>query len=359
MRTVTSVHSPQTRVKARLQGEWLASLCLIRTVAAVSLLRTLLTRVLPLCSNAGWWIGAACVLPGIAAFCLGLLLLRKTGTACLCDAMRAVLGKGGVWGFSILLTLLLTLDGASSMTALITFFTEGIGASGPRLHMALLTAGVLLFCLNREGLPRGMFLLRYGMIACALIIAVDAFFKAQPDALFPLLGEGWDSISAGLRAGGSAAWPLLLILSAPPPEERPRLRSALPAILPVLLSLILLRMLVPAGTLNNWSGLAASLAGPTFFLAPAVRTLAQCLLMLLLFLGVAGAAHLATVTLASPAGKPLKAMPYVLVILLTLSQMLDNARIWATLGMLEPWMLVPLLLLLLLALFLPRRRMPC
>ena len=100
------------------------------------------------------------------------------------------------------LTLPLLLDGIASLTALITFFTEGIGARGSQFTLTLLTASVMLIALNRDGLPRGIYLLRHVLLVAAAIIAINALLDAHPDGIVPLLGEGVPPLLRGnLRRG--------------------------------------------------------------------------------------------------------------------------------------------------------------
>ena len=92
---------------------------------------------------------------------------------------------------------------------------------------------------------------------------------------------------------------------------------------------------------------ARGLVLPTLFLQPAVRTLAQCLLMMTLFLSIAGSAQLAARFLTSSCQKPKKWVPYALIGLLTLTQLFDISRLWRVLTAFTAWSLVPGVLLLL------------
>lgn len=69
--------------------------------------------------------------------------------------------------------------------------------------------------------------------------------------------------------------------------------------------------------------------------------------MMTLFLSIAGSAQLAARFLTSSCQKPKKWVPYVLIGLLTLTQLLDISSLWRILTALTAWSLAPGLLLLL------------
>ncbi|MGN0746297.1 MAG: hypothetical protein ACI4ML_06470, partial [Aristaeellaceae bacterium] len=148
-------------------GDRRARMHQVQLWCVVSLLRTALTGVIPLCGSAGWWLAPVCLAPGLMMYGLSCLAIRKTGASTLTEAARKALGRGGAVMLSMLLALLLMLDGAASMTALVTGFTEGIGTEGTQITMALLTLLALLFCLHRDGLPWGIHLMRWPMLALA------------------------------------------------------------------------------------------------------------------------------------------------------------------------------------------------
>ena len=107
-------------------------------------------------------------------------------------------------------------------------------------------------------------------------------------------------------------------------------------------------LLLPLQTWQDAYALAPTeLALPTLFLQPAVRTLAQCLLMMSLFLSIAGSAQLAARFLTSSCQKPKKRVPYALIGLLTLTQLFDISRLWRVLTAFTAWSLAPGVLLLL------------
>ena len=306
------------RIQKRRAGQRQTQNALIGLLSAVSMTRIGLTQLLPLCGSAAWWLSAACMLPGLCVYGAFRLLLRHTHTRTLTDCARKLLGNFGGILIMLTLTLPLLLDGIASLTALITFFTEGIGARGSQFTLTLLTASVMLIALNRDGLPRGVYLLRHVLLVAAAIIAINALLDTHPDGIVPLLGEGVPPLLSGIRSAWGMSWMLLLLSLAIPPE-----------------------LTVPGRSL------ASRLALPTLFLQPAVRTLAQCLLMMTLFLSIAGSAQLAARFLTSSCQKPKKWVPYALIGLLTLTQLFDISRLWRVLTALTAWSLAPGVLLLL------------
>ena len=49
---------------SRRDGERRAQVTLIRILCAVSIWRTAMTRLLPLCGGAAWWVTLVCLMPG-------------------------------------------------------------------------------------------------------------------------------------------------------------------------------------------------------------------------------------------------------------------------------------------------------
>lgn len=350
MRTIVNVHTPEERLAQRLLGERRARVCLTRLVAVVSMTRTLLTRILPLAGSASWWLTPVCLLPGLLVYVLLLGLLRLTDTAVLSDAMRCALGMAGTWGLSAVMTVLLLMDGAASMTTLVTLFTEGIGTRGTQLTLAVLTGAVLLFCLHREGLPRGIYFLRWPMLLALGILGWEWLGMARLDGLCPPLGNGRSALLAAFRAGFSLAWPLTLLMMKESARPGKRLRPVLPAVLLVVVLALLACLSLPHELLITHHDLSGSLLELTIHLRPAIRTLGICLLMLVLFLAVGGTAQLVTDTVAAPLGRGPAWLPLVLVGFLTLTQCGDIGALWSFLGQCESWLLLPLLLLTLVAL---------
>lgn len=206
------------RIQKRRAGQRQTQNALIGLLSAVSMTRVGLTQLLPLCGSAAWWLSAACMLPGLCVYGALRLLLRHTHTRTLTDCARKLLGNFGGILIMLALTLPLLLDGIASLTALITFFTEGIGARGSQFTLTLLTASVMLIALNHDGLPRGVYLLRHVLLVAAAIIAINALLDAHPDGIVPLLGEGVPPLKNGFRSSWGMSWMLLLLLEFPAEE---------------------------------------------------------------------------------------------------------------------------------------------
>lgn len=278
------------RIQKRRAGQRQTQNALIGLLSAVSMTRIGLTQLLPLCGSAAWWLSAACMLPGLCVYGALRLLLRHTHTRTLTDCARKLLGNFGGILIMLTLTLPLLLDGIASLTALITFFTEGIGARGSQFTLTLLS---------------------------------------------------------GIRSAWGMSWVLLLLLEFPAEEGARRTPAMFVALLPCPVILLLLSLSIPPELTVPGRSLASGLVLPTLFLQPAVRTLAQCLLMMTLFLSIAGSAQLAARFLTSSCQKPKKWVPYALIGLLTLTQLFDISRLWRVLTAFTAWSLAPGVLLLL------------
>ena len=331
------------QVCARLEGERRAKLTLIRLLCAVSIWRTAMTRVLPLGGAAAWWVTLACLLPGFltAALMKGIMLLTRTET--LPEAVRACLGKAGAGVLSLMLTVMLTAEGVSSITALITLFTEGIGTRGTQLTLAVLTGGVLLFSLHREGLSRAAHFLRWGICAAVVLMAAILLTDAKPDNLFPFYGDGRTSAISALRAGVSLAWPVVLLLTVEASSAgRGRLHSGILPAFAAVGALLLLTLLIPHELLVRQTGLAELLLLPTRYAPNALQIVALCLLLLTFFLAIGACAQLATQQLSVTWKTSPVWLPYVVLAVMLVTQVADIPTLWALLGHLEPWLLVPL-----------------
>ncbi|MBE5797225.1 MAG: hypothetical protein E7327_07600 [Clostridiales bacterium] len=336
------IHTPKERLRARQEGERRARTCLVQLICIVSILRTALTRLLPLAGNGAWWLTLGCMLPGAAVFAALRLSMRLTKTATIADLVRACLGRSGGWLACAVLAALTFLDGAASITALITLFTEGVGTRGTQLTLALLTGAVLLACLHREGLPRGVFLLRRTMLAAALVTAGFGLPAVRTDSLFPLLAEGEASLSAAFRAGWSITWPLTLLLTIPQEDGKRQVAAVCPVALTVAAVLLFIALTNPHELLARRASLADSLLLPTRYATPALQMLAQCLMMLAFFFAIGGAALLSSELICAPMGHAPDWLPWAGVILLVAGQAIPAHRLWALLGAAEPWLLVPL-----------------
>lgn len=335
------VHSPQSRLEARRLGELRARRTFLQLICAVSILRTALTRIVPLAGSGAWWLTLVCLLPGAAVLLLMALAMRLTGSSTVDGLLRVCLGRTGGWLLSWLLAAATLLDGASTMTALITLFTEGVGTRGTQLTLAILTGVTLLTCLHREGLPRGAYLLRRVMLAAALLAAAFALPDMRMDHLHPLMGGGAASLTATLRVGVSLAWPFLLLLTLPEEGRAGRAAAICPVVLTVLATLLLLTLTTSHELLARQHTLADCLLQPARYASSALRTLLLCLLMLTFFLAIGGAAQLSTDFLCAPMGQPPRWLPYGVLTLLTATQALPPDRLWTALSLIEPWLLLP------------------
>lgn len=337
----THIHTPGERLAERRRGEMRTERSLVQLLCAVSALRTALTRVLPLGGGATWWVLLLCLLPGVTVLLLGRMACRMTGTRTLTEMTRSVLGQRGAWVTAVVLAALLLLDAAASMTALITLFTEGVGTKGTQLTLALFTGGALLGCLHRKGLPRGVYLLRWPLLAGAAVVLAAQLTHLRVDHLFPMQGGGMRDVAAALRAGSSLAWPAVLLLCLPGENRQPLALEALPALLPPAAVVLALCLAVPHEQLVMHGTLAECLLLPGRYAHEAVRLLSHCLLLLSFFLAIGGAALWSTELLCAPLDRSPQWLPYVVLALLTATQALDAPSLWRLLGKLEPWLLLP------------------
>ena len=348
-----------SQLASRIAGEKCARLTMLRLVCAVSIWRTAMTQVLPLCGAAAWWVTLLCLLPGFAVAALLRLAMHLTCASTLTEAVRACLGKRDAWAVSLVLAALLLVEGLSGLTALITLFTEGVGTRGTAFTLALLTGGALLLALHRDGLPRAVHFLRWPMVAAAVIVGACLLPDVQPDYLFPLHGAGEASVLATLKTGVSLAWPVALLLTASPAKQG-RLHSAVLPAFAAAAALLVVTLILPQELLTGIKGLAQGLLLPTKYASNALRVLYLCLIMAGIFLTIAASVQLATEHLCAPLQQCPGWLPHALLIALILTQAGDTAHLWRWLEMLQPWLLVPLVMLALVSLPLAalRRRKP-
>ena len=196
MRTTTNVHTQQQRIAQRenarrltLQSQWRLILC-------VSILRTAVTQVLPLCGAAGWWVTLICLAPALLLYALGRLALRKAGASTLTECVRRL--PGGCVLLHGMIVLALLVEGGANMTALITLFTHGIGARGTQTTLAAVALGMLILCLKGEGVQRGIYLIRWPTLALLLLSCAGLLDLAETDHVWPVLGGGWADVQAAL-----------------------------------------------------------------------------------------------------------------------------------------------------------------
>lgn len=311
---------------------------LIRLLCAASFLRVGLTQLLPLTGSAAWWTALICLLPGAAILAALRLAMRWTGTSTLAEGLRACLGKRAAWAASWLIGACLLVEALSTLTALLTMFTEGVGTRGTQFTLAVLTMLVLLTCLHRAGLPRAVYLLRWPLTALAGLLLAFALPQMHLDGLYPLGGREAAALPAVVKACWQMGWPLVLLLTVPPvPGQRRGVTAVVPCAWCVgtLLALVLL---LPHEVLLRHAGLADALLLPGWYLPNALRTLAQCGMMLLLFLGLGGMVQGAAEWLCIPCSRVPVWLPCVLTALLTLTQAGDTAGLQRWLNLLSPWL---------------------
>lgn len=333
MKTTSRVHSPEERAEMRRIGQHRCQRSRWRFIACVTMARTTLTRVIPLAGSAGWWVALVCLLPGLALYGLGCWGLKRRGKECL--PVTPILG--------ILTAVALLADGASSMTALATLFTEGVGTPGTQFTLALVAAGMLLFALKRDGLPRGVFLLRWGFVGVLALVLLGYASCARMDHLFPALGGGWSGIRAGIRAGLGMVWPLLLALMEPPVGRRSMVDALPPMLLIIALGLCLC-LAIPHEVLMTSQSLGDALVQTVSHLSPFVQLMGICLWMGGLFLSLGNVCSLGADYLLAPWGRELSWLAGVMVLALAGTQTLEIRPLNQVMSVMEPILLVVLAL---------------
>lgn len=337
MRTTSNVHTPEQRLAARQLAERFALRSQWRLVLCVSILRTAVTQVLPLCGSAGWWVVPVCLAPGLVFYGLGCLALRISGAS----SLTACLPRWAVWLVHGLVALALLVEGVADFTALITLFTQGVGAQGTQFTLAAVAAGMLLLCLRREGLARGVYLLRWVLLALLVTAAAGLLGMTKVDHAFPLLGGGMADVKAALLAGCGMGWPLVLPLLGESVRPR-RLLEPLPPVLLCCLCVACLNLALPYELLAGRTALADSLVLTVSFQPPFLRLTTICLWMAGLFLCIGSAASLSAQSLLAPAGREVQWLPGVLVVGMAATQLADVHGLWQWLKMALPWLLIPL-----------------
>lgn len=307
-----------------LRSQW-------RLVACVCILRTAVTRVLPLCGAAGWWVLLLCLMPAAALYALGRWGLKHNGKLCL---HGSPLASGGA-------AACLLVEGISSMTALVTLFTEGVGTPGTAFTLALVAAGMALFALNREGLARGVYLVRWLLLAALVVVLAGYAARARVDHLFPLLGGGQADIRSGFMAGVGMGWPFLLGLMEPP-VPRNRAGNTLPPMLLGCLAALCLCLCIPHEVLTMRQTLGDALVQTVAHLSPFARLVGICLWMSGLFLSVASVCSLGADRLLAPWGRKLPWLAGVLALGMAAVQLIDTRVLWQAMGHTEPWLMVAL-----------------
>lgn len=326
------------QLSSRITSEIRAERTLLQVLCAVSIWRTASTHIVPLCGASAWWVALVCLLPGFAVALLLRAVMALTGVSTLTEAVRVCLGKVGAVVFSLLLTILLLTEAVASLTALLTVFTQGVGTRGTQFTLAVLTGVVMLFTLHREGLPRAAYLLRWGMAAAAMILAIYCLSEAKVDHLFPLQGAGR---AADLPAP-SLAWPVTLLLTLPATERRGRSCGAVLSSAVAVAAMLIITLLIPNELLLRRIELADVLLQPGWYLPNGLRVLWLGLLMLTFFLAVAAAVHLAAQHLCAPIARWPQWLPHGLLLGVVLTQLAEPRGLWALLTSIQPWLLLPL-----------------
>lgn len=330
-------------IQARAAGERRVESAMLGLLCGVSIGRGALTGIVPACGASAWWVTALCLLPGFLVTALLAGMMRLTHSPTWTEAFRRAWGMPGAWLTAGLLAALLLIDGVSSITVLTTLFTQGIGTRGTQLTLAVLT-GVLLLCsLHREGLARGIFLLRWGMAAAVCIVAACLLPQARMDRLFPLCGEGRSALFDALKSGAGLGWPMVLFLCPQGKGGRGGLRRAGFAAMAAAAVILLLNLTIPHEVILADTRLSAMLLLPLRFAPNALRVVGASLMMLALFLSMGASVQLAARSLCMPIGREPRWLPYALVGVLVASQGGDLARLWRWLGQVSPCMLAALL----------------
>jgi len=346
MKVRSRIHNREERLQQRLMADRSCHRCLLRFLCVVSVLRSVLTLVVPVAGSASWWLVPALLIPGTVCFVVVSGCMRATKTTTLGECTGRLLGR---WGSAVagwMAALLLVVDGMTTMTTLVCFFVEGIHTVGTQVVMTLLTCAVLVWCLDQAGLPRGIWLLKWVMLAAAVIVGANLVGMAKMDHLYPWLGNGRWSVWEALKAGAGLSWPLVLLLTQPPVREGTSHVRELP--LPLLSMLAGTALLLAAFSneaLTSIGTLAQALTLPVMYLHPAVKMLMQCLLMLALFLLLAAQVHTAFAQVKDALPRRWAYVPHAMVVVIGLTQLLPIKRLWSVLRIAQPWLLLPIVAL--------------
>ena len=333
------IRTSRERREARLRAGRQCRRSLARLTVCVPVLLGVLGRVVPGAGCAAAWLTPLLLLPGAALTLLLCALMRRTGTRSLPDCASRLLGEGGGRALMALLGAMACAEGAASLTALIALFTGGIDTEGTQLTLAALSCGALLLCLHGDGLPRAVHLLRGVLLGVAALWAADTLTGAHLDGLWPPLGGGAAALRQAAQAGLGLSWPLTLLTVTAPVREKTDHRRELPLPLVALVAApVLLVLAVPHEVLTACASLPEALLLPVRWLHPAVRTLTLCLLMLGLFLSVAGLVHTAS-ALSGLRGAAERWLARALLAALLLTQLVPAEILWSVFGVAQPWLL--------------------
>ena len=336
-RTVAAVRTPGMRRQARENAEKQLRLALYRMLATVVMLRHA-CGIVAVSGSAGWWLTALCALPGFAVYGLMRFALRAAGVKSVPALAAKCFGFKGMRMMNAVPAAVLAVEGAASLTALTTVFTDGAMTAVSAWMFALSAAAVLCLCTGRDGLVHGTGLLRWVLGAFTAAVLTNMLLQAQADHLFPLGGNGASSWIGVLRTHRSMAWPVLLLLWEEPPEGSGR-RVLLPVTLTVAFAAVLCLML-PHEALIQPRTMAESMLLPGAALHPVNRMLLMCLWTAGLALSALIAA-VRTADLLMLRPLPERWLPCALLIAFAALQLLDGGMLHGVIFALEGWLLVP------------------
>lgn len=340
MRTTTTVNGQASRRAQRLRAERLCLRSRWRLMLCACALRTASTLLLPRAGGDAWWITALCLAPGVALYSLCRLALRLSGRETLGEAAKALLGRGGWRGLRLVLQAALAVEAVSAMTALVTFFTQGVGAAGTQWSMALITAGLMALCLQGDGLARGIRLLRWLLLAALMVWALSGLGHVRIRSGVTFADGDASACTAALRQGLGMGWLMILPLTCPPPGRRGRLRQALPPVVLCVGCVLLVCLMLPPAILRQTEGMAQAMLLTVAFRPGVLQLAGVCLWTATLFLHMAGAVQ----CLTELSGQGCGAWSMALGGAAALTQLLPVAPLWAWLTAAQPWQLLPLAL---------------
>lgn len=355
-RTVTAIRTPGMRRQARENAEKQLRLTLYRMLAAAVMLRHA-CGIVTASGSAGWWLTGLCALPGLAVYCLMRLALRAAGVKSVPALAAKAFGFKGMRMMNAVPAAALAVEGAASVTALTTVFTDGAVTAVSAWMFALSASAVLCLCTGRDGLVHGAGLLRWVLGAFTAAVLTNMLLQAQTDHLYPIGGSGHAVRIDVLRDRWCMAWPVLLLLWEEPPEG-----SGRSVLLPVTLtvaSAAALCLTLPHEMLIRPRTMAESMLLPGAALHPVNRMLLMCLWTAGLGLSaLIAAVRTADLFMLRPLSE--RWLPCALLIAFAALQLLDGGMLHGVIFALEGWLLAPFAALtaVLIILACRRRKMP-
>lgn len=344
MRSISHVYTSAQRLALREKNQRRARRTCWRILAVAGVLRSAFIQVFPMAGASGWWLCMVSLLLALVPYWLCCLLMKKLGASTLPDALRAAFGRVGVWVAFILVAAVLLWDALCTMTALVTLFTQGIGARGTQLTLAVLTGCVMLLCLQRDGLIYGLQMLRWPLGILLVIAVACRAGQIRGDHLFPPLGQGMQANLAALRAGAGLGWPLVLLLMEEPAVPRVRWRDPLPAWGLAVGILLLITLTIPHEMMLQYATMAQGMLMTAAFLSPAAQLAILCLWMVGLFLLLAVETRWAADAAMVPSGRESPRIALLMTAMLVASQIMPPDRLWPWLAGVQPWLVLPLVL---------------